>query len=76
MTQLIEDWYNDKEKTYWKTWESNDTSHPIGTWSWVLFFCPADLYPTYHYGITGSEEEAKSEIRWAIGAYLERQKLL
>ena len=76
MSELVNEWFNSKKKTYWKAWECNDTNHPEGTWSWVLFFTSADLDPTYHYGIAGSESEAHSEIKWAIESYLDRRDML
>ena len=76
MTNKIDEWFNDKKKTYWKTWECNDTDHPPGTWSWVLFFTGADLDATYHYGISGSEAAARVDIKEAIGIHLHNKSML
>jgi len=74
---LIDDYFNSKKKTYWKTWELRDTQYPDGTIHWILFIIGDDDYHTpYYYGVKDSVTEAEAEIKWAIGTYLKSAGLL
>ena len=76
VTKQIDEWFNSKKKTHWKTWECVGTDHPPGTWSWVLFFTDSDYDGSYHYGVASSETDAHTEIKWVIGTYLENNNKL
>ena len=73
---VIDYWYNNKKKTYWKTWEVRDTQFPDGSIAWTLFILEEGFNTPMHYGVEGSVEEAKEEIKWAIGTYLKSNNLL
>lgn len=78
MTSVIDDYFRSKKKTYWKTWELKDSrEHPPGSIHWVLFIIGEDdPHAPYYYGVESSQEEAETEIKWAIGTYLKSAGLL
>lgn len=71
---LIESYFNNKNKTFWKIWPNRNSSETLqNTCSWVLYM-KEDA--GYIYGIEDNEDACKEEIKAAIGDYLKGMNLL
>ena len=73
---LVNDYFEDTNKTYWKTWEVKDEQFPNGTVHWILFIKEDDWNPPYYYGMEPTALKAEQEIKFAIGSYLRSLDLL
>ena len=74
--ELVEQWMNDKNKTYWNCWQCLNGDYTEGTWSWVLFWTADEVDTTYESGLAGSEIECKLCIKEEIIRRLKKEGLL
>ena len=71
---LIESYFNNKNKTFWKIWPNRNSSETLqDTCSWILYMKEDTGYV---YGIEDNEDACKEEIKAAIGSYLSGMGLL
>ena len=67
---VVDQWFKNKKKTYWKIWELKEGGH-------AYFMCfPDDIWEPAHYGSEMSEEKCIEEIKWVIASYLKRKDML